>query len=78
MRDVIQKIVATEAEAGRIVTAASKQAQELVATARLTARPDAEKLPTRVSQAAEAEKQTRLACSAAEIEAVVIIDEVTV
>jgi vacuolar-type H+-ATPase subunit H len=89
MRDVIQKIIATEAEAKqrvqaakleaeRILSEARKRAQELVAVARQTARLDAEKMLATALQAAEAEKKNRLGSAAAEIETQVNVDETTV
>jgi len=88
MRDVIQKVIATEAEAKqrvqaakseaeRILSEARKRAQELVAAARQTARLDAEKMLATTLQTAAAEKQERLTHAAAEIETQVRVDEAT-
>ena len=89
MRDVIQKVVATEAEAKRMVQAAQseaerillearKRAQELMAAAQWEARLEAEKIFAAALQAAEAEKQEKLASTAAEINTRVCLDEGTV
>ncbi len=89
MRDVIQKVMATEAEAKRMVLAArseaerilseaQKRAQELTTAARLAARLEAERILEPALQAAEAEKQERLVRSAAEIEIQVRVDEAAV
>ncbi len=89
MRDVIQKIMATEtearqrvqaakAEAERILSEARKRAQELVAAARQTARLDVEKMLATTLKTTEAEKKERLAHAAAEIETQVRVDEATV
>jgi vacuolar-type H+-ATPase subunit H len=88
MRDVIQRIIAAEAEARqrvqaanseaeRILSEARKRAQELVAAARQTARLDAEKMLATTLQTAAAEKKERLAHAAAEIETQVRVDEAT-
>jgi len=89
MRDVIQKIIATEAqarqkvqaansEAERILSEARRDTQELVTAARQTARLAAEKMLATTLQTTEAEKQERLAHAAAEIETQVKVDEATV
>jgi vacuolar-type H+-ATPase subunit H len=89
MRDVIQKVIATETEAKqrvqsarveaeRMVTGAWKRAQELVVSAQLAARLEAEKLLATALQTAEAEKKERLAHAATEIETRVSVDEATV
>lgn len=72
MQDVIQKVIATEAEAVRIVaaaraeaerllSAAQKQAAELLERARLEAREEAERLLETAVEAAEEEKRRQLA-----------------
>lgn len=89
MRDVIQKIIATEtearqrvqtarAEAERILSDARKRAQALVVDAGQTARLDAEKMLATALQAAETEKKERLAHIAAEVETQISIDNTTV
>lgn len=86
MRDVIQKIVATEtearqrvqtakAEAERILTGARKRAQALVAEARQAARRDAEQMLATALQSAETARRERLARATAELEAQVKVDE---
>jgi vacuolar-type H+-ATPase subunit H len=88
MRDVIQKIIATEAEAKqrvqaaysqaeRILSEARKCAQEQVAAARQSARLDADKMLATAVQTAKAEKKQRLVRAAAEIETQVRVDEAT-
>lgn len=88
MRDVIQKIITTEAdarqrvqsakaEAERILTGARKRADELKAAARQMARLDVDKLMAAALQTAEAERQERLNRAAAEIQTQVKIDKAT-
>jgi vacuolar-type H+-ATPase subunit H len=88
VRDVIQKVIATEAEAKRIVEAAKavadsissdaqKQAQELVARARQEARAEADGIVTVAVREAGQEKHERLARAIAEIESQVRLDETT-
>lgn len=86
MRDVIQKVIATEAEARRLIEAARaeaeriteaarKQGSENVARARQEARVEAEHLIEAAVRAAEQEKKTRVIRLAAEIETEVRLDE---
>jgi vacuolar-type H+-ATPase subunit H len=89
MRDVIQKVMVTEAEAkrmvqaarseaGRILDEAQKRVQELTAAARLAAQVETEKILAGVLHAAEAEKQERLARAAVEINTQISVDGDTV
>jgi len=86
MRDVIQKVIATEAEAKHIVAAArteaerlaseaQKQSQDLVARARQEARGEAERMVEAARNEAEHEKQERLTRAAVEIETHVRLEE---
>lgn len=86
MRDVIQRVIAAEAEAKRIIEAAKteadrissdaqKKGQHLVAQARQEARAEAERMLEAAIHGAEREKQERLACIAAEIETQVCLGE---
>lgn len=86
MHDVIQKVLASEAEAKgmieaakadaeRILSAAQKQAHDLIARTRQEARVEAEGLVETAVHAAEQEKQQRLAGIAAEIESQVRLEE---
>ena len=79
MRDVIQKVIATEAEgkrmlfdaraeAGRILTEAQTRAQQLMAHARKEVQLAAQKILTAAVADAEIDKQTRLASTTAGIE----------
>ena len=88
MRDVIQRIIAAEAEAKRIVeiavaeaerisSEARKQGEHLVAQARLEANLEAERMLEVSLGEAEREKQKRLAGVSAEIEAQVCLDSST-
>ena len=88
MRDVIQKVIAAEAEAKRILGAgraegdrilseARQQAQELAARSRQEARAEAGRILESAVQEAEGEKQKRLSRSIAEIEAQIHLDEAT-
>jgi vacuolar-type H+-ATPase subunit H len=88
MRDVIARVIATEAEARRMVEAAraeadrissdaQKRGQELVARTRQQARAEAESTVEAALRAAEQEKRKRLARVAAEIETEVRLDETT-
>jgi len=88
MRDVIQKVLATEteakrlvaaaqADADRIVTAAQQRGQALRAAARQEARGEADQIMAKAAQIAGQEKQERLARAAAEIEAQIRLDETT-
>ena len=86
MRDVIQKVLETEAEAKRLVEAAKseaedilskarQQAQELLAQAHRELRTEAERIVAAAVEAAEREKQERLARAAAEIKVQIRLDE---
>ena len=88
MRDLIQKVIATEAEAKqqvqsakieaeRISVEARKRAQELVTVARQTAQLEADKILAAGWQAAEVEKRQCLARATAEIETLVQLDAAT-
>lgn len=79
MRDVVQKIIATEsearhaveaarAEADRIMADAQKKGRDMVEQARREALMEATKIVDTAIKAAEQEKQHRLADAAAEIE----------
>ena len=79
MRDVIQKIIATEseakliveaarAEADRILSDAQKKGHDVVERARQEALIEAGRIVEAAVEAAEREKQYRLADAAAEIE----------
>ena len=85
MRDVIQKIIATESEARqkvqaaeseaeRIILESRKHAQELVEAARQTALLDAVNILTAALEKAEAEKKQRLADAAAEMDNQIRLD----
>ena len=86
MRDVIQKVIATEAEARRIVEAAraeavrisagaQKQGEELVARTRQEARAEADRVVEAALKTAAQEKRERLARAVAEIDTQVQLDE---
>lgn len=86
MRDVIQKIVATEAEAKRtveearaqadhILSEARKKAQDIAAQAHLEAIAEAECIVAAAVEDAEKEKEERLARAAAKIAKQAGIDE---
>jgi vacuolar-type H+-ATPase subunit H len=88
MRDVIQKVIATEAEAKRMVEAAKaeadrilfdakKQGDDLAARARQETRAEAENVMEAALQAAEQEKRQRLARVTVEIETQVRLDDTT-
>ena len=88
VHDVIQKVIATEAEAkrlveaakveaGRITAAAQKQGEELVARARQEALAEAGRIVSAAVREAERRKQEQLVRAAAEIEAQIRFDEVT-
>jgi len=88
MRDVIQKVIATEAEAksmvetarieaGRIIAEAQKQAETLVGRARQEARVETERILAVVLQEAEQEKKERLARARLEMESELRFDENT-
>lgn len=79
MRDVIQKIIAAEnearliveaakAEADRILSDAKKKGHDIVERTRQEALIEAEKIVEAAAEAAECEKQRRLAEAAAQIE----------
>ena len=86
MRDVIQKLIETEAEAKHMVEAAKaeaelilsdaqKKGQDLVALTHQETRIEAEKILETATQEAGREKQERLSRAAAEIETQVRLDE---
>lgn len=88
MREIIQMVIETEAEAKRIVEAAREEAerllldvrsqrQNLLDRARQEARLAAEKTLEGATQEAGQEKQVRLAWAAAEIETQIGLDEAT-
>ncbi|MBU6398976.1 MAG: ATP synthase F0 subunit B [Verrucomicrobia bacterium] len=88
MHEVIQQVLAAEAEAKRLVEqakadaerlrlAARSQSQTLIAQARQEARAEAERLVSQGRQRAEDEKRRRLTQAKAEIEAQVRIDGAT-
>lgn len=85
MRDVVQKIIATESEAKSIVEAAKHEAdrimadaqkngREMVEQARQEALIEAHRIIETVVKAAEEEKEHRLADAAAEIESTIELD----
>lgn len=86
MRDVIQKVIAAEAEARRIVEAArveadrisagaQKQGEELVVRTRQEARAEADRVVEAALKTAAQEKRERLARVVAEIDTQVQLDE---
>jgi vacuolar-type H+-ATPase subunit H len=86
MRDVIQKIIATEseakaiveaarAEADRILSDARKKGQDIVERALQEARVEAEKIVEAAIEGAEREKEKRLTHAAAEIETQIQLDQ---
>ncbi len=86
MRDVIQKIIATEneakavvetarAEADRILSDARKKGQDIVERARQEASGEAESIVEASVEAAEREKEHRIAHAAAEIESQIQLDQ---
>ena len=88
MRDVIQKVIATEAEAkrmvaaatteaGRITSDAQKQAEAIVGRARQEARVETEKILATALQEAEQEKQELLARATVEMESQICIEQDT-
>ena len=88
MRDVIQKVIATEAEAkrlveaakveaGRVTSEAQKQAEALVGRARQEARVETEKILAMALQEAEREKQELLARATVEMESQIRFDKDT-
>jgi vacuolar-type H+-ATPase subunit H len=88
MRDVIQKVIATETEAKRLVeaaeadaerigAAAQQRAQDLLAEARQKAREEADQIMANATRIAGQEKQERLARAMAEIESEIRMDETT-
>lgn len=85
MHEVIQKVIAAEAEArgmveaakaeaNRLLSEAQKQGQDLIAQVRLESREEADRIVKAAVLAAEREKQERLARMACEIEAEVRLD----
>lgn len=88
MRDVIQKVIATEAEAkrmveaarteaGRITSEAQKQAESLAARARQEVRVEMERIMATALQEAEREKQELLARATVEMESQIRFDQGT-
>ncbi len=86
MRDVIQKVVATEAEARQLVQAARNEADQLLSGARLQARAlverahqevrgEAERIIVAAEKVALQEKTERLARAAVEIKNNIALDE---
>lgn len=89
MREVIQKVMAAEAEAKqrvqaataeaeRIISAARGRAQDLVAAAGAAARAEADQILAGAVQSTATEKQQRLEAVTAEIETQVRVDETMV
>ena len=87
MRDVIQKVIATEAQARRMVEAArdeanhilsgaQKEAEDLIARTRQGLRAEAERLVEAAVRSAEQEKRERLSRIVAEIDTQVQLDEI--
>jgi len=85
MHEVIQKVIATEAEAKRMVqaarseaelilSAAQKRAQEMTRAARQEVQIESGKILAAATAAAEGDQQTRLATVAGEIENQVHLD----
>lgn len=85
MRNVIQKVIATEAEAscmveaarkeaGRLTSEAKKQAESLAALARQEARVETERIMAAALQEAEGEKQDLLARATFEMESQIRFD----
>lgn len=88
MRDIIQKIIATEseakliveaarAEADRILSEAQQNGREAVEGARQEAIVEAGKILEKAVETAQQEKQSRLADAAAEIEHQIQLDPVS-
>ncbi len=88
MRDVIQKIVATEneaklaveearAEADRILSDAQKKGHDVIERARQEALIEADKIVEAAVEAAEREKQDRLADAVTEIESQIQLEPAT-
>jgi vacuolar-type H+-ATPase subunit H len=86
MRDVIQKVIATEAEAKqqvlaaraeaeRILSEAQKRELELTAAARSAVQLEANSLLAAAAEKAAQEKQERMAAAAAGIEIEINLDE---
>lgn len=86
MRDVIQKVIATETEAKQLVEAAKaerdqilsdaqKKADEIMRQTLQTVRSEAEKIMTAAIEEGEREKQEKLAGIIAEIDSQIRIDE---
>ena len=86
MREVIQKVVAVEAEAKHLAQAARAEAEHVVASARLQARDlveqahqdakrDSEKILAAAAAEAAREKAERLGCASAEINTNLRLDE---
>ena len=88
MRDVIQKLIETEAEAkqiveaaraeaGRILSDAQKRGRDLMALTRQETRVEADRILVAAVREAESEKQELLARAAAEMETQVRLNEAT-
>lgn len=88
MRDVIQRVIATEAEAkciveaarvegARILAEAQKRSQDIATRARQEAQIEAKRMVEAAVSEAGREKQERLARAAAEIETQVRLEETT-
>jgi vacuolar-type H+-ATPase subunit H len=86
MRDVIQKIIATEneakaivetarAEADRILSDARKKGQDIVERSRREARVEADRIVEAAVEKAERERENRLAHAAAGIESQIQLDQ---
>jgi len=86
VRDVIQKVIATETEAKQLVEAAKaerdqilsdaqKKADEIMRQTLQTMRAEAEKIMTAAIEEGEREKQEKLAGIIAEIDSQIRIDE---
>ena len=71
-------VQAAQSEAERILLEARKHAQELVETARLATRLEAEKMLATALQTAEADKKKRLAHADIDFEMQVCVDEAVV
>lgn len=86
MRDVIQKVLASEAEAKRLILAARAEAEhifsqartqsrEVLEKARHTARADAEQIIAAATASAQHDKSERLSRAAAEIRSTILFHE---
>ncbi|HEV2328917.1 MAG TPA: hypothetical protein VGY56_09045 [Verrucomicrobiae bacterium] len=88
MRDVIEKVMAAEAEGRRLVEAARKDAEQILANARAErrilleratreSRLEAENILATAGDEARREKAESLACAADEVEKEIRLDETT-